>query len=190
MNFPTEQDLLQSAITRDQDSLAIIYDLYSPGLYRYAFRLSGDDCLAEDCVSETFSRFLRALQCGGGPRDHLKAYLYRIAHNWITDGYSRLPQMIELGDSITGDETLLPEKQAEKRFTLQRVRLALRSLTPDQRQVILLRYIEGWENDEVAVALEKPVGAVKALQHRALASLRRFLGHDEGRRDERFAEQL
>jgi RNA polymerase sigma-70 factor (ECF subfamily) len=49
------------------------------------------------------------------------------------------------------------------------------ALTPDQRQVIVLKYLEGWENDAVAGYLSKPVGAIKALQHRALDALRRIL---------------
>jgi RNA polymerase sigma-70 factor (ECF subfamily) len=60
------------------------------------------------------------------------------------------------------------------------VRSALFHLTPDQRQVILLRYVEGWELEEIARAVQKPVGAVKALQHRAVARLRRLLAPTEG----------
>jgi RNA polymerase sigma-70 factor (ECF subfamily) len=57
----------------------------------------------------------------------------------------------------------------------EHVRAALARLTPEQRQVISLKYLEGWENDAIAAALQKPVGAVKALQHRAIASLKRLL---------------
>jgi RNA polymerase sigma factor (sigma-70 family) len=57
----------------------------------------------------------------------------------------------------------------------QRVRAALRLLTPEQRQVIVLRFLEEWSLKEVAEVMQKPVGAVKALQHRALAALRRIL---------------
>jgi RNA polymerase sigma-70 factor (ECF subfamily) len=56
-----------------------------------------------------------------------------------------------------------------------RVRAALKMLTPEQREVIVLKYVEGWENEAVAVQLEKPVGSIKALQHRALDALRRIL---------------
>jgi RNA polymerase sigma-70 factor (ECF subfamily) len=58
---------------------------------------------------------------------------------------------------------------------LQQVRSALALLTPDQRQVIMLKYLEDWENEEIAQALNKPVGAIKSLQHRAIESLRRLL---------------
>jgi RNA polymerase sigma-70 factor, ECF subfamily len=56
-----------------------------------------------------------------------------------------------------------------------RARAALWQLTPDQRLVVTLKYFEGFDNEEIAVALGKPIGAVKSLQHRALAALRRIL---------------
>ena len=183
MNLPTEQDLLNGAKAYDLSILTAIYQRYSLGIYRYAMRHLGDDCLAEDCVAETFSRFLKALRAGQGPQDHLQAYLYRIAHNWITDCYRRQPPPpIDLDDSMKEGDHLLPEAQADASLEQRQVRLALRSLTPDQRQVIALRFIEGWENDEVASALEKPVGAIRALQFRALNTLRRLLlrGEKEG----------
>jgi RNA polymerase sigma-70 factor (ECF subfamily) len=56
----------------------------------------------------------------------------------------------------------------------QEIRGLLNQLTAEQRQVILLKFVEEWKNEEIALALEKPIGAVKALQHRALRSLRRL----------------
>ena len=157
-------------------SLGAVYDRYSPGIYRYAMRLLGDECLAEDCVAETFSRFLKAIRAGNGPQDHLQAYLYRIAHNWITDSYRRQPPpALDLDDGIHAGEHFLTKSQVDARLEQEQVRLALRSLTPDQRQVITLRFIEGWNNEEVAAALERPVGTIKALQHRAVNTLRRLL---------------
>lgn len=176
MNVTTEANLLAGAQKYDPVVLGAIYDRYSPGIYRYAMRLLGDECLAEDCVAETFSRFLKALQGGHGPQDHLQAYLYRVAHNWITDSYRRQPSPpLNLDESVRCAEHTHPEAQVDARLEQYQVRLALSALTPDQRQVITLRFMEGWENEAVASALEKPVGAVKALQFRALNALRRFL---------------
>jgi len=172
----TEQNLLSGARSFDLDALGAIYDRYSPGIYRYAMRLLGDETLAEDCVAETFSRFLKALRAGQGPQDHLQAYLYRIAHNWITDSYRRQAPLPEaLDESLRASDYQQPESQAALHLEQQQVRLALRALTPDQRQVVTLRFIEGWENNAVAAALGKPVSAIKALQHRALLGLRKLL---------------
>ena len=176
MNKPDEQDLLNRACAFDMPALAAIYDRYSPGLYAYAMRLLGDECLAEDCVAETFSRFLKALRAGQGPESYLQAYLYRIAHNWITDMYRRQPPPpLELDEELRAEQALQPEIQVDQHLERREVRNALRLLTPDQRQVVVLRYLEGWENEEVSAALHKPVSAVKALQHRALMALRKWL---------------
>lgn len=171
-----ESRLLKAAQAFDLDCLAEIYDRFSPGLYAYALRQLGDEHRAEECVSETFSRFLKAIRLGKGPNDYLKAYLYRIAHNWITDSFRRSPPpMLELDENMAGSDHHKPDVQAETNLECDRVRAALHLLTAEQRQVITLKFLEGWENDEIAAAVKKPVGAVKALQHRALSSLRRLL---------------
>lgn len=176
-----EDDLLHSARQFDLKSLAALYDLYSPRIYRYALRLLGDEVMAEECVSETFSRFLHTLKAGKGPRDHLQAYLFRIAHNWITDQYRRHPPpAMELSENLPSDDAARLEDQADRHLQQDQVRAALRQLTPEQRQVIALKYLEGWGHDEIAAVLKKPVGAVKALQHRGLAALSRLLKVKEG----------
>lgn len=157
-------------------SLAEIYDQYSPQLYRYAVRLIGDSSHAEECVAETFSRFLHALQRGGGPREHLQAYLYRIAHNWITDFFRKQPPLpLETEIAAEPDSKSNPQAVVVDVHLRSQIRAALMELTPAQRQVITLKFIEGWSNAEISKAIHKPVSAIKSLQHRALAALNRQL---------------
>ena len=170
----TENELLHLAHRLDSRALAQIYDQYSPELYRYAMRLLGNPSSAEDCVAETFSRFLYTLAAQKGPRDYLRAYLYRIAHNWITDQYRRERPSEELDESLP-DKANAPEQTADLHAQNAALQQAIRKLTPDQRQVIALKFWHDWENEEIARALHKPVGAVKSLQHRALNALERYL---------------
>jgi RNA polymerase sigma-70 factor (ECF subfamily) len=170
--------LLKGALRFDQATLAKIYDLYSPELYRYAVRFLGDPSLAEDCVADTFSRFLKALYAGRGPKEHLRAYLYRIAHNLTVDYYRRASTIVELKETHPGTDNT-PEQEADLRMRQAQMRKAIQQLTPDQQQVIAFKYLEGWKNEEIAQALDKPVGAVKSLQHRALASLQRILNKEK-----------
>jgi len=175
MDFRTDDELLRRARRLDQNALAAVYDRHSDGMYYYALRLLGDKSLAEDCVAETFSRLLQVLRNGGGPNDHLKAYLYRCVHNWITDYYRRQPMALLDPENDLPNPDDNPSHEAEQNITRQRVRNAIRLLTPDQRHVVALRYIEGWDLAEIADSLQKPLGAIKSLQHRAIATLQRIL---------------
>jgi RNA polymerase sigma-70 factor (ECF subfamily) len=171
-----ENTLLQQCRAFDLEALGEAYDAYSPRLYAYALRLLGDASQAEDAVAETFNRFLNVLRLGKGPDSHLKAYLYRVAHNWITDQYRRQPPPpLALDEELEIAAADDPEGETIFNLQAQKVRQALRMLTPEQRQVIVLKFIEGWNNSEVAEALDKPAGAIKSLQHRALEMLRRNL---------------
>lgn len=176
MRAASDQPLMERAQRFEEEALAEIFDRYNAGIFRYARWLLGDADLARECMAETFSRFLNALHRGCGPTDYLQAYLYRIAHNWITDHYRRkVPPSLPLDMEIEADAEEGPPQVVAQILELQRVRAALALLTPDQRQVITLKYLEEWENDEIARSLNKPVGAVKALQHRAIEALRRLL---------------
>lgn len=163
-----------------QTDLIGLYNDLSPQLFRYAYRLLGDADLAEECVAETFSRFLHALQNGRGPNIHVKAYLYRIAHNWATDYYRSHRQEFELESGWADDPGLGPSRIAIKNQEKEQVRSALMQLTDEQRQVILLRFFEEWPHEEIAAAIGKTAEATRALQHRAITALRQILpGADE-----------
>lgn len=175
-----QKDLVSRARRWEQEALVEIYEAHSVELYRYAARQLGDAALAEECVAETFSRFLRALHAGSGPAHHVRAYLYRIAHNWITDFRQRQRTVpLDEGPQVNALESEDPLPELIERVRLEKVRAALAELTPEQRQVVVLRYLEGWPHDEIARALKRSEGGVKALQHRALASLRRMLLNGE-----------
>lgn len=180
MKDKPEQALLARAKNFEAKALEEIFDTYGSGIYRYAMRLLGDEDLARDCMSETFSRFLVALKRGSGPKKYLQAYLYRIAHNFITDYYRRkVPPTLPLNIEIRADPKQEPHHQVSDQLMNQQVRDALTLLTPDQRQVIVLKYLEDWENESIAMSLNKPVGAIKALQHRGLEALRRIMSRNE-----------
>jgi RNA polymerase sigma-70 factor (ECF subfamily) len=160
----------------DRKTLAAIYDENHTPIYRYISRQVEDMETARDLTSDVFDRFLDALQSGHGPDKSIKSWLYRAAHNLVVDHYRRrkfrdhepLPQHAEAEDHD-------PAREAELNLAAGKVRDALRTLTPDQRQVITLKFLAGCTNAEVADIMEKPVGAVKSLQHRGLASLQRQL---------------
>jgi len=180
MNLRTESELIQKAKEFDEEALAAIYDQYNAAIYRYAFRLLGNEQSAEDCVADTFDRFLTALRGGGGPESYLQAYLFRIAHNWVTDLYRRRGDQhaIELDEKQPASDR--PEEDAQKQIAAKEVRHAVALLPTEQQQVITLRFLEGWEIEEVAVTMKKTSGAIKSLQHRGLLSLQKLLAQEIG----------
>ena len=175
-----EDQWLEGARRLDESALVAIYDSLSPELYNYACRLVGDTTTAEDIVSETFFRFLRALGAGGGPKDHLRAYLYRITHNLAVDHHRRRDEPLENQDldMQRSPSAENPDDAVEHSFAQAQAREVLWRLTHEQRQVIMLKFFQGLSNEEIAAVLEKPVGAVKSLQHRGLKSMRRILEND------------
>ena len=166
----------KAAVDYDKQALVEIYEHYSPEIYRYAYRLLDDSELAEDCVGETFHRFLIAMR-GGTKFENMRAYLYRVAHNWITDHYRRKPPLpnVELDEEMRSDPDGNPSNLVAQKMDRQWVRSALLQLPPEQRQVIELRFMENWSHDEVAKLLGRTVEATRALQYRAVEALRQIL---------------
>lgn len=176
-----EWRLLAGARQLDQAILAEIYDAYSPEIFRYAWRLLGNADMAEECVADIFSRFIKTLNNGNGPRKYLRAYLYRIAHNWIHDYWLKCKNNIE---SPELDKLVMKEFTLEENISNQQdlinVHAALKKLTTEQQAVIILKFLDEKDNVEIAKIINKPVGAVKALQHRGLNSLRKLLSRQHG----------
>lgn len=172
-----EQTLLQRVRALEEPALTEIFNTYYPLLYRYIYHHVGHAETAEDLTAEVFRRLLEQLHAGRGPRKRLKPYLFRVAHNVVVDDSRRqvhrnhraLDEEMQAADAVPVDE------QARKAILAAEARKAIDDLTPKQRTVIVLKFLAGMDNSEIAQTLTLRVGAVKALQHRALAALRRTL---------------
>lgn len=159
----------------DAEAAASLYRLYADSLYRYFLYQIRDPDLAADLTSEVFLRMLENI----GRYNHrgvpFRAWLFKIAHNLVIDHYRERTKFIS-------GEADLPEPGSDdpEPPDLDRYRLfaALNRLTAEQRQVVLLRFVEDLDIKEVAAILGKTEGAVKALQHRAITALRRLLEGD------------
>jgi RNA polymerase sigma-70 factor (ECF subfamily) len=171
-----EQELLRRARTLDEPALGAIFDTYYLPLYRYIYYHVRHVATAEDLAAEVFARMLARMAKGRGPKRHLRAWLYRVAHNLIVDESRRRVhrdhEPLEEGMASSEPDT---ETQVQTSILWQAAWEALGELTTKQRAVIVLRYLEGQGNAEIARVVRMSVGAVKALQHRGLASMRRHL---------------
>ncbi len=166
--------------TIDREMLVGIYEQHNAELYRYAYRLLGDRDLAEDCIAETFSRFLHSTVKHRAEIDNVRAYLFRMAHNWITDHYrSSSPTALPLESEVLEDASSNPARVVAKEMERERIRATIRQLPEDQQRVIVLRVLEDLSHEEVAVILRKTPEATRALQYRAMKTLRRMLVEQE-----------
>jgi len=171
-----EQELLHRACQLEPAALGEVFDAYYAPLYRYIYHHLRHPAAAEDLCAEVFTRMLAHLSDGRGPRRHLRAWLYRVAHNLIVDESRRRVHR----DHQPLSEWLCAaapgiEEQSETAIGQRRAIEALDALTEKQRSVIILRYLEGLENWEIARVLRTTTGAVKALQYRGLEAMRRHL---------------
>jgi RNA polymerase sigma-70 factor (ECF subfamily) len=150
-------------------------------MYAYIYRRVGDAALAEDMTGELFVRVLRAVRSRRPWRTSFRAWLYRIAHNLVVDHYRRQPPLaqvsLEEALSVVGEEN--PADDVETNRLRTELLSAVKQLTPIQQEVLALRFGEGLTAKETGQTMRKTTGAIEALQHRALAALKRILAREE-----------
>jgi RNA polymerase sigma-70 factor (ECF subfamily) len=170
--------LLEQARAGDARALAEIHDRYYSKLYRYALYRLGDDAAAQDVAGEVFVRLLDALRAGRPPQTTLGGWLFGVASHLVADHFRRAPrESLQILDWFTSDASAAQE--AEERLRYQQLRAAMRLLTPEQQEVLALRFGDGLPLERTAEIMGKSVNAVKALQFRATAALRRALNETE-----------
>jgi RNA polymerase sigma-70 factor (ECF subfamily) len=185
-----DKELLGLARKHETQALTEIYDRYAESIYRYLYRLVGDAGYAEDLTSEVFVKLLQVLNTRKGPRTQLQGWLYRVAHNLAMDWFRQQNRRssVSLNEELAagGDS---PPAAMERRQAHGQLHRAISQLTPDQQQVILLRFGEGLKLTEVAVLMDKSEGAIKVLQHRAVQRLRKLLEQEAKHASERTASR-
>jgi RNA polymerase sigma-70 factor (ECF subfamily) len=174
-----DDELLQRAHRLDENALATIFDTYYKPIFRYIYHQIHHVETAEDLAAKVFQRLLEQFSIGSGPTYHLKAWLFKVATNVLVDDSRRQRHRDYVLLEENEQQLLIIEENFETRLLVKEAKLALTQLTPQQRNVIILRYLVELSLEEVAEILDLTVGAVKALQHRGLVSLRRDLLHDQ-----------
>ncbi|MCE7982677.1 MAG: sigma-70 family RNA polymerase sigma factor [Caldilinea sp. CFX5] len=177
----SEKVLLEGAASFDERALGELYDRYEARIYSYIYRRTGNESLAEDLTAQVFLKMLEAIRGDKGWHSSFSGWLYRIAHNAVIDYYRQRDrqQQVSLEDTLTttaSDHN--PVVMAEASLDAQRLRTAIGRLTEEQSEVITLRFLEGYSISEVAEMLDKTEGSIKALQYRAVTTLRQLLQHE------------
>lgn len=175
-----ESRLLKRARQKDSVAWSQLYELYYPRIYAFMLVRVRDGMLAEDLCADVFMNALRAIETYEERGLAFAAWLYRIAHNRLIDHYRRhgrigtdsLDEIDETGDRLADRAVVTDGGVNPERIDLQ---TAVGLLSPEQQQIVHLRFIEGMTSAQVAGVMNKTVAAVKIMQHRALKSLKQTM---------------
>jgi RNA polymerase sigma-70 factor (ECF subfamily) len=177
-----EAELAQRASQRDQDAFAELYTAYVEKIYKYVYYKVGDPNEAEDLCEQVFLKAWEAIGRYTWYGYPFSSWLYRLAHNLVVDHYRTRREILPLNDTLLiREEPIDPEVALARSLGSNDLRRAILRLTPEQRQVICLKFIEGYSNSEIATMMDKKEGAIRALQYRALRSLQAILEAEEAK---------
>lgn len=169
-------DVVRLAREGDSAAMTELYEHYRSRIYGYLFYRVGDTHQAEDLTAEVFLRVVEKLPGYRFQAIPFQAWLFQIARNLAIDHYRKTNAhpMVELdANLITNHES--PEQATERSMIARQLKQALDRLTTEQCDVIVLRFLVGMPVQQVAEALNKSEGSVKALQARGLEALHRML---------------
>ncbi len=177
-----DTQLIAGAARGDREAFGALYERYVFKVFRHVYYLAGDLHTAEDLTAQTFLKALEAIhryEMRGVP---FLAWLLRIAYNLTinhkkvrSNGNAPLPETMEVQGTLYS-----PEASCEAKADGEQVWEGVRTLRGDQRQVIVMRFVDGLSYPDIAKVLGKSIGAVRVIQYRALCALRRRLEDDLG----------
>jgi len=159
-----------------ENRLASLYDEYFDKIARYIYARIGDKNEAEDLAGEVFLKALESLKSYKERGIPMQAWLYRIAHNLVVDHLRKVTKLKTVPiDTVQIESGEDPVATAEKHIEMERVNEAMQKLTPEQREVVRLRFFGGLSSKEVGAMLSKSDGAVREMQRAAIEKLRGLL---------------
>src|SRR6185437_3106953 len=172
--------LVDRAQQGDRDALEELYLIHFDRIYSYLHVSVGNRHDAEDLTTQTFMKMLEAIGRFRFQSAPFSAWLFRIAHNLAMDHFraARRWQPEEEVPEQPGEAEPSAEAQALQSIGRQSMLELIEDLSPEQQQVLTLKFVFNFPNGDVATILGKTEGAVKSLQHRALVSLQKQLAKD------------
>ncbi|MBC2932651.1 sigma-70 family RNA polymerase sigma factor [Nocardioides sp. zg-1228] len=176
--------LVELARSGDKEAFGLLYDHYQASVYRFLHHRTRSQTLAEDLASETFLRALRSITSFRWQGKDFGAWLMTIARNLTTDHFKAGRTRLEMTtEDMTphDDATEGPEGAVLASLTNEVLLEALAELPTDQRECLVLRFLQGFTVAETALALGRSDGAVKQLQLRGVRNLAKLM--PEGMRD-------
>ncbi len=171
--------LIRRASSGEAEAFGALYDRYVDQVYRYVFYRVRNEAEAEDVTSDVFMRALRAIP-KYEPRQAFLAWLYRIARNAVIDRGRRQKARTQVSfeDALAhpmGDQTVDPNAGLLAGSDAAVVRGAMQQLTPLQQEILVLRYVEGYDTKTISKLVGKRDGTIRGIEFRALKQLRALI---------------
>ncbi len=170
-----EKDIIKRAINGEASAFGLLYDKYQPQIYRFIYLKVSHREEAEDLTHQVFLKSWEKIDEYRPKGFPFSAWLYRIARNLIIDHYRLKKNNL----SIDEVDELKTESQidlaTEKKIETEKIKKAINRLSPEQQDIIILRFVEELSPKETASILNKTEISVRMLQYRALKNLRKIL---------------
>lgn len=173
MTSPVERELVEAARSGDRGAVDALLEQYEPSIYRFGLRMCGDEDAAREVLQETMLAAFRNLPTFRGEAS-LSTWLFQIARSFCIKHRRGARTTVEL-DPALPDHAASPDLQVHARQIGDALAAAIAALPDEQREVLLLRDVEGASAEEAAAVVGIEVGALKSRLHRARMALRRQL---------------
>jgi RNA polymerase sigma-70 factor (ECF subfamily) len=168
--------LVQRAVGHDAEAFGKLYDMHVDRVFRHIYYRVGNEADAEDLTQQVFLKAWQAINRYKKTASPFVAWLITISHNLVVDFYRTRKDKANIEAEVLADgPKSRPEQTAEANFEQQRLRKAILQLSGNEQQVVILRFIEGFEFAEIASLLKKREGNIRVILHRALIKLRNIL---------------
>src|SRR5919204_3941386 len=169
-------DVIERARSGDRSAFGELYDQHVDAVYRYVLYRVREPSDAEDLTSEVFTRAFANIHRYRWQGKSFLAWLYTIARNAVTDRRRRDRPTVDLDNAYgVAEDGPTAHERAVHGEAVDALRGAVKHLTAEQQEVIVLRFVENLSSRQVAKVLGKNEGAIRALQFRALGRLRKLL---------------
>ncbi len=170
----SEEHLIERA-KHDADAFGLLYERYVDRIYNYIYYRTGDTREAEDLTARVFYRALGHMDDYRQRGAPFAAWLYRIAHNLVANWHRdrsrrrdvRLDEIVAIAEKKASPEHLA-EQSEEARVLLS----VMGKLPAERQQLLILKFVDGMSNAEIAKVMGRSEGAIKSLYHRTLIALR------------------
>ena len=168
--------LVSKAIGRDFEAFGELYRIYLDRIYRYVFYHVREKMTAQDITEEVFLKAWKAIGSCKGKEQTFSSWLYRIAHNQVIDSHRSRQRRLTVEIAMENLPEVVDTKQEmDAKLDQQQLLEAITCLDEKQKQIIILKFIEGMDNNEIEQIVGKNQGYIRVLQMRALHTLRQRL---------------